>query len=146
MCQKCMRENPSPKITKFNVAALASNPYVKVLSNSNLTVSFQKACIYPLDRTAVPVDNFKPSAQYVGLDPIPVSAADKSDVDSYFKATESVIDKKKEHDKTAINKTLVVFPGKKLPDQTYVRKFSAEHSPSLYVNQQHTRRAKTTPT
>ncbi|KAH3866318.1 hypothetical protein DPMN_029379 [Dreissena polymorpha] len=106
MCQKFVRDNPSFKINKFNVAALASNAYVKALSNSNLKVFFQKAGIYPLDRTAVPVDNFKPSEPYVGLDPTPVSSAEQSDVDSYFKAAEFVFDKKKEYNKTAINKTL----------------------------------------
>ncbi|KAH3719969.1 hypothetical protein DPMN_062855 [Dreissena polymorpha] len=81
MFQNFFRHNPSSKITNFNVAALASNAYVKALSNSNLKVYFQKAGIYPLDRTAVLLDNFKPSEPYVGLDPKPVSAADQSDVD-----------------------------------------------------------------
>ncbi|KAH3794659.1 hypothetical protein DPMN_148196 [Dreissena polymorpha] len=79
---------------------------VKALSYNNLKVSFQKAGIYPLDRTAVPVDNFNPSEQYVGLDPTPVSAAEQSDVDSYCKAAESVIDQTKQYNKTSINKTL----------------------------------------
>ncbi|KAH3833966.1 hypothetical protein DPMN_107282 [Dreissena polymorpha] len=64
-------------------------PEIKCRAKS--TTEQAKAGIYPLDRTA-------PSEPYV--------AADQSDVDSYFKAAESVIDKKKQYNKTSINKTL----------------------------------------
>lgn len=95
-CHKFLRENPATKITRFNVAALASNAYNKALSNNNLRAAFQKTGIFPFDKTTISPDTFKPSEPYIASteEPVAVSVI-TPDIDSYFKKAKHVIDLKK---------------------------------------------------
>ncbi|XP_045169024.1 uncharacterized protein LOC123531825 [Mercenaria mercenaria] len=106
-CHKFLREHPSSKITRFNVAALASSSYVTALSNNNLKSAFQKTGIFPLDRTAISTDNFKPSEPYVApvQEPSEQVPDVQCDLNAYFRAAETVIELKKEFHQASAKKT-----------------------------------------
>jgi len=96
MCHKFMRDNPSSKITRFNVASLASKAYVKALSIGNLVAAFKKTGIHPLSKAAISPDNFKPSEPYIAEEEVPLSPFSPVP-DSFFLAQETVTQNKKSY-------------------------------------------------
>ena len=63
-CHKFIRENPSSKVTKYNVCSLACKAYIHALSPDNLKSSFRKAGIYPFYPSAVDSSQFAPSTVF----------------------------------------------------------------------------------
>jgi hypothetical protein len=96
-CHRYLRENPSTKITRFNVAALASESYHSALSSDNLRSSFKKTGIFPLDSNAISKDNFTPSEPYTTpVKEKKINDENKSNAQGFFQLAEEVIEKKKE--------------------------------------------------
>ncbi|KAH3822459.1 hypothetical protein DPMN_124237 [Dreissena polymorpha] len=67
MCHRFIRENPSTKITRYNVAPLGSAAYVAVLSVENLRSAFKKSGVFPVDQSAVSKEHFTTSKQKLSL-------------------------------------------------------------------------------
>ena len=59
-CRTFLRAHTSAKITRSNIAAIASSPYVTALSPSKIKSSFQQTGIYPFSKDVVRVEDFKP--------------------------------------------------------------------------------------
>jgi hypothetical protein len=99
-CHRFLRENPSTKITRYNVAALASASYVTALSNNNLRSAFKKTGIFPLNTQAISPDQFVPSEPYTTPPKEKVTSTENQeetvDLDAFFQSAEEVIEKKKE--------------------------------------------------
>ena len=63
-CHKFIRDNPSSKITMYNVCSLACKAYIHALSPENSNVSFKKARIYPFDPSAADHSHFVPATVF----------------------------------------------------------------------------------
>lgn len=96
-CQKFIREHPSSKITRYNIAELASNAYVTALSVNNLRAAFEKTGIFPFNRTVISADIFKPSIPYVVPQENTLASDTQPCIDNYFTSAENIIEMKKAH-------------------------------------------------
>jgi len=96
-CQKFIREHPSSKITRYNIAELASNAYVTALSVNNLRAAFEKTGIFPFNRTVISADIFKPSIPYVVPQENTLASDTQPCIDNYFTTAENIIEMKKAH-------------------------------------------------
>lgn len=60
-CHKLMRKTPGEVITRYHITRLISTAYMKAFTPENLTSSFRKTGIFPLNKNAVKTENFMPA-------------------------------------------------------------------------------------
>ena len=63
-CQTYMNKNPGLTITRYQVAELTANPYLKSLTPENLTAAFRKTGIYPFDNKVIFDSQVAPAVIY----------------------------------------------------------------------------------
>jgi hypothetical protein len=63
-CQQYLQKNPGAYITKYEIAKLTGNPYLKAFSPSNITAAFKKSGIFPLDEACISIKDTAPSSIY----------------------------------------------------------------------------------
>ncbi|XP_061174843.1 uncharacterized protein LOC133183985 [Saccostrea echinata] len=110
-CHKFLRENPSSKITRYNICSLACKAYAHALSQGNLQSSFRRAGIFPFDKNAVDPSNFAPSIVFSAAEQYP-----DQDASSSTQAIPSTSDPKsffKLHTNPIFNKTKSVLTEKR---------------------------------
>lgn len=143
-CHKFLRENPSSKITRYNVASLASSSYVTALSHSNLCSSFKRTGIFPLDKSAVSEDNFKPSEPFVSA-PCATAVNDvdqQPDLDAFFTAAETVIENKKQFHQSAKANLSKLASGKEITNNQSIADELENRSKSMESSKKRKKTAK----
>lgn len=63
-CHKFIRDNPSSRVTRYNVCSIACKAYSHALSPENLKGSFRRSGIYPFDPSAVDSSQFVPATVF----------------------------------------------------------------------------------
>ncbi|XP_052211862.1 uncharacterized protein LOC127830955 [Dreissena polymorpha] len=119
MCHRFIRENPSTKITRYNVAPLGSAAYVAALSVENLRSAFKKSGVFPVDESAVSKEHFTTSLPYVAAPSVPEINKNmhERNPDVFFYEAEVVINKKKEFNNAKKKNNILEFTsGKEITD------------------------------
>ncbi|XP_045188616.2 uncharacterized protein LOC123546428 [Mercenaria mercenaria] len=127
-CHKFLRENPSSKITRYDVCSLACNAYTSALSVVNIRSAFKRTGIYPFNPEVILDTQLAPSKAYL----VPEPETDIHDIHEahsnattapqpaeFFKTAEKFITDKQTFEHKQPNKTISsIVSGKSITSPT----------------------------